>query len=67
MRVEHRIDQSGRIEIEIILANLNLGSLQERQGIFIHPVAVSVHQPGDAGVDQRLGAVDTGEMRHIAG
>ena len=45
--------------------NLYIGLAQEIQGIFIQAIGNRVDKPGDAGIDQGLGAVQAGEVGHI--
>ena len=45
--------------------DLHISGMQELQRIFIHAVGNVVDQPGDARIDQNLGAVDAGKMGDI--
>jgi len=49
------------------LANFDIGRLQEVHGILIHAIGHTVDQSDDSGIDQHLGAVDTGQMRDVTG
>lgn len=55
------------IGIYIQLDDLHVGTIQEIQCVFIHPVSEMVNQADNAGVDQGFGAVDAREMGDITG
>jgi len=51
----------------IQVRNIHLGCAQELQRVLIDAVGNVVHQTGDTGVDQHLGAVDAWEVSDITG
>jgi hypothetical protein len=59
------ISQAQRIIIQV--NNFDIRSLQESHRVFIDPVSNMIHQAGDAGIDQRFGAIDTRKMCHVTG
>lgn len=47
--------------------HFNLSSLEEVHSIFVQTVGGAVHDAGNAGVDQDLGAIDARQVSDVAG
>lgn len=55
------------VGIVLQLTHFDVGSAQELKCVFIQAVGDVVDQPGDAGIDQSLGAVEAWKVSHITG
>ena len=55
-----RVEAAVRDVIQLL--NLNIGSLEKIESIRVDAVGNVIHQAGNSGVDQGLGAIDAGKM-----
>ena len=60
-------DSRNLLCVKDMLHHLNIGAAQKLQRVIIDTIRDVIHQPGNAGVDQRLGAIDTWEVCDVAG